>query len=188
MKFRLNDDEETFNIYRSMKQSGELQMVPTISFRVESKSNVQIKECLDVEALAAVIMNFESDGIEEYGSLVAALDQGDVRFKPNKLELDMKHRESPPAKPSIEEALKVDLKALPPHLRYVFLGKGDTLPVIIALNLNVHQVESLVEVLKGSKELLGGLSWRLLESLSGFVHIKSNSCPIICQVLSTREV
>ena len=74
MKFRLNDDEETFNIYRSMKQSGELQMVPTISFRVESKSDVQIKECLDVEELAAVIMNFESDGIEEYGSLVVALD------------------------------------------------------------------------------------------------------------------
>ena len=89
-------------------------------------------------------MNFESDGIEEYGSLVVALDRGDVLFKPKKLELDMEHCESPPAKPSIEEAPKVELKALPPHLRYVFLGKCDTLTVIIASDLNVHQVESLV--------------------------------------------
>ena len=67
-------------------------------------------------------MNFESDCIEEYKSLVAALDRGDVRFKPKKFELDMKNRESPPAKPSIEEAQKLELKALPSHLRYAFLG------------------------------------------------------------------
>ena len=61
-----------------------------------------------------------------------ALDRGDVRFKQNMLELDMKHRESPPAKPTIEEAQKLELKALPPHLRYLFLGRDEFLPVIIA--------------------------------------------------------
>ena len=107
--------------------------------------------------MAAVIMNFDSDGIEEYGSLVVALDRGNVHFKPKKIELDMQHRESPPTKPSIEEARKLELKPLPPHLRYVFLGKDDTLAVIIASDLNVHQVECLVEVLKNIKELFGGL-------------------------------
>lgn len=100
-------------------------------------------------------MNFESDCIEEYGSLVAALDRGDVCFKPKKLDLDMKYRESPPMKSSIEEAPKLKLKFLPPHLRYVFLGKGDTLPVIIASDLNVEQVECLVEVLKRFKRAIG---------------------------------
>ena len=38
MKFRLNNEEVTFNICRSMKQSGELQMVYAISYRVESTS------------------------------------------------------------------------------------------------------------------------------------------------------
>ena len=52
----------------------------------------------------------------------------------------MKHRESPPVKPSIEEAPKLELNALPPHLRYVFLVKDDTLLVIIASDLNVEQV------------------------------------------------
>ena len=56
---------------------------------------MQIEKRLGVEALVAVIMNIDSNCIEEYWSLVMALDQGDVRFKPKKLELDMKHRDSP---------------------------------------------------------------------------------------------
>ena len=96
-------------------------------------------------------MNFDNDYIEEYESLVAALDRLDVRFKPKKFQLDMKNSESPPAKPSIEEAPQLELKALPPHLRSEFIGNGETLPVIIASDLNEQQVESLVKVLKRFK-------------------------------------
>ena len=74
LKFRLNNEEETFNICRSMKQSGEIQTVSVISYMVESTSKVHIEEHLGVEALDVVIMNFASDGIEEYGSLVVALE------------------------------------------------------------------------------------------------------------------
>ena len=100
-------------------------------------------------------MNFDSDGIEEYGSFVAALDRGNVHFKPKKFDIDMQHPESPPAKPSNEEAPKLELKPLPPHLRYVFFGKDDTLLIIIASDLNVHQLESLVKVLKRFKRSIG---------------------------------
>ena len=96
-------------------------------------------------------MNFNKDCIEEYGSLVAALDRGDVRFKSKKYELDMKNRKSPPAKPSIDEAQKLELKALSPHLRYEFIGNGDILPVIITSELNEQQVESLMKVIKRLK-------------------------------------
>ena len=85
-------------------------------------------------------MNFKSDGIEEYGPLVAELDRGVVWFKPKKFELAMMHRESPSMKSSIKEAPKLGLKDLQPHLRYIFLIKDDTLPVIIASDLNVDQV------------------------------------------------
>ena len=136
-----------------------------------------------------MIMNFDSDCIEEYESLIVALDRGDVRFKLKKYELDMKNRDSPPAKPSIEEAPKLELKALPPHLRYGFLGNGDTLPVIIASDLDEQQVQSLVKVLKWFKRSIGvgGLLWTLLGSLLVFALIKSNSCLIISQVFSTRD-
>ena len=119
-----------------MRQSGELQSVSAISYNISETFETQIEERLGVEALAAVIMNFDNDCIEEYESLVATLDRGNVWFKSNKYDIDIKNRESPPAKPSIEEALKLELKSLPPHLRYEFLGNGDTLPVIIASDQN----------------------------------------------------
>ena len=100
-------------------------------------------------------MNFGSDGIEEYGSLAAALDRGNVRYKPTKFELDMQHRESLSTKPSIDEALKLELKPLPLYLRYIYLGKNYTLSVIIASDLNVHLVESFVRVLKRFKRAIG---------------------------------
>ena len=112
-------------------------------------SETQIEQRLDVEALAAVIMNFNSDCIEEYESLVAALYRGNVRLDPKKYELDMKNRESPPAKPSIEKAQKLELKDLPPN------RNGETLPVIIASYLNEQQVESLVKVPKRFKRAIG---------------------------------
>ena len=46
-----------------MKHNGELQTVSAISYRVESVSEVQIEEVIGVEALAVVIVNFDSDGI-----------------------------------------------------------------------------------------------------------------------------
>ena len=67
----------------------------------------------------------------------------------------MKHRESSIVKSSIEEAPKFELTALLPHRRYVFLGKGDSLPLIIELDLNMQQVECLVEVLKRFKRAIG---------------------------------
>ena len=70
-------------------------------------SETQIEERLGVDALTAVIMNFDRDCIDEYQSLVVALDRGDVWFKPKKYELDMKNCESQPVKPSIEEAPKL---------------------------------------------------------------------------------
>ena len=105
-------------------------------------------------------MNFDRDCIEEYESLVVDLSRGDVWFKPKKFGLDMKNRKSPPAKPSIDEAPKIELKALPPHLRYELLGNGDTLPVIIASDLNEQQVESLVKVLKTFKR---DIEWTIAE-------------------------
>ena len=84
MKFRLNSEEVTFNIRRSMRQSGELQSASAISYNMGETFETQIEERLGVEALAVVIINFDSDCIEENESLVAALDRGDVRFKPKK--------------------------------------------------------------------------------------------------------
>ena len=86
MKFRLNNEEVTFNICRSTRQSGELQSLYAISYNIGETSETQIEERLGVEALAAVIMNFDSDCIEEYESLVEVTE---VMFDLNQRNLSL---------------------------------------------------------------------------------------------------
>ncbi|XP_021717418.1 uncharacterized protein LOC110685238 [Chenopodium quinoa] len=57
--------------------------------------------------------------------------------------------------PSIVQAPEVELKPLPDHLKYAFLGENDTLPVIIASNLTPTQEQKLLQVLKEHKTALG---------------------------------
>ncbi|XP_076905289.1 uncharacterized protein LOC143561007 [Bidens hawaiensis] len=58
-------------------------------------------------------------------------------------------------KPSLEEPPKVELKQLPKHLKYAFVGDNDTLPVIIASNLTEDQESKLMEVLVTHKAEIG---------------------------------
>ena len=57
--------------------------------------------------------------------------------------------------PSVLQAPKVELKPLPEHLKYVFLGENETLPLIISSKLTREQENKLVEVLKQHKEAMG---------------------------------
>ncbi|XP_047267521.1 uncharacterized protein LOC124897943 [Capsicum annuum] len=80
-------------------------------------------------------MNFDSDGIEEYEELVGTLHGNGYNFATNKLDLDLKNRKNPPSRPYIEEPPVLELKALPLHLRYLFLGANNTLLVNIVVDL-----------------------------------------------------
>ncbi|XP_076937825.1 uncharacterized protein LOC143605690 [Bidens hawaiensis] len=58
-------------------------------------------------------------------------------------------------KPSSESPPAVELKELLKHLKYVFLGEGETLPAIIAANLEDEQEKPLVEVLREHRAAIG---------------------------------
>ncbi|XP_062006666.1 uncharacterized protein LOC133723817 [Rosa rugosa] len=62
--------------------------------------------------------------------------------------------------PSIVQAPKLELKPLPEHLKYVFLGENETLPVIIAANLSVIEEEKLVRVLREHKS---AIAWSIVD-------------------------
>ncbi|KAL4340549.1 hypothetical protein GQ457_08G025510 [Hibiscus cannabinus] len=58
-------------------------------------------------------------------------------------------------KPSIEQPPKLELKQLPEQLKYAYLGKNETLHVIISSKLQVDQEEKLIATLQQHKEALG---------------------------------
>ncbi|XP_074297921.1 uncharacterized protein LOC141628720 [Silene latifolia] len=57
--------------------------------------------------------------------------------------------------PSIVKAPIVEMKPLPSHLKYAFLGDEETLLVIISTKLSREQEEALIRVLKQHKEAIG---------------------------------
>ncbi|CAN6712797.1 unnamed protein product [Malus baccata var. baccata] len=62
--------------------------------------------------------------------------------------------------PSIIQAPVLELKPLPSHLKYIFLGENETLPAIISSSLTALEDEKLVRVLKEFKSALG---WTLAD-------------------------
>ena len=49
---------------------------------------------------------------------------------------------------SLVQAPKLDLKSLPDHLKYAFLGEKESLPVIISSKLTALEEEKLIRVLR----------------------------------------
>ena len=63
-----------------------------------------------------------------------------------------------PPKPSIEEALKMGLKTLSAHLRYIFLGAIGTFIVIRYAKLFEVQDDAVLRILKRRKKAIG---WKI---------------------------
>lgn len=117
-----------------------------------------------METLVAILINFNSEGIDEYDKTVCALTGvGSYLYNPIKLDLDLKNHQTPPVKPSTEEPLLLELKELSSHLRYVFIGKENTLPIVIITDLVEHQVEALNSTLRHFKRVIG---WKIVDIIS----------------------
>ena len=56
--------------------------------------------------------------------------------------------------PSVEKPPKLQLKPLPSHLKYAFLGVEDTFPVIISSSLEKDQENKLLEILRTHKNAI----------------------------------
>ncbi|XP_070022849.1 uncharacterized protein [Nicotiana sylvestris] len=75
------------------------------------------------DMLEAILLNFIDDEMDGFLECVNSLQgMGSYNYAPRKLSLDLKNRTTPPTKPSTEEPPTMELKPLPPHLRYEFLG------------------------------------------------------------------
>ncbi|XP_070017695.1 uncharacterized protein [Nicotiana sylvestris] len=113
------------------------------------------------DPLAACIMNLDEANREDLAEWALALQgQGfwrrELKFEP----LHLEERETPLAKLLIKEMPKLELKPLPPHLRYAFLGPNSTLPVIISSSLLDVKAEQLLQVLMECKTAIG---WTIID-------------------------
>nr|GEV55110.1 reverse transcriptase domain-containing protein [Tanacetum cinerariifolium] len=74
------------------------------------------------------------------------------------IQKELKIYEAKNDKSSTDEPPEVELKDLPPHLKYIFLEGDDKLPVMIAKDLSVEEKSALIKVLKSHKK---AIAWKL---------------------------
>ncbi|XP_070046312.1 uncharacterized protein [Nicotiana tomentosiformis] len=124
------------------------------------------KALCDVESgeltFQAILLKFDDDEMDGFMECVNTLQGiGSYNYAPRKLSLDLENRTPPPpTKPSIKEPPTLELKPLPPHLWYEYLGPCSTLPVILSSYLTNVQVDSILAMLQKRKKVIG---WTLVD-------------------------
>lgn len=91
MQFRLNCKQVNFNVSQSKQQLKNMRVVSVIDID-DDVETMPIEDFLEVEALAMVIMNFHSDGINEFADISNLLHgRGFYNNDLKKLYLDLKN-------------------------------------------------------------------------------------------------
>ncbi|KAM1787839.1 hypothetical protein ACFX11_038202 [Malus domestica] len=145
-----------YSIYASMS-FGELKKDGVI-IQLADRSNAYPKGVLEDVLVQEYLEEVNEDALE------IAITKG-IELKNQELGAMQTHGQigEPNVVPFNEEVLEaptLELKPLPDHLKYVFLGDDETLPVIVSSSLMIHEEEKLVRVLREHKTAMG---WTLAD-------------------------
>nr|GEW82872.1 reverse transcriptase domain-containing protein [Tanacetum cinerariifolium] len=126
----------------------------------------EIEDCLNDDSNSEEIEDFEFDMERDILILKALLNSDPEPPLPNQKHYfpeahnDLKVVEPKNNKSFDDEPPEVELKELPPHLEYAFLGENSKWPVIIAKDLSINKKSVLIEVLKSRKK---AIPWKLTD-------------------------
>ncbi|XP_057755984.1 uncharacterized protein LOC130975175 [Arachis stenosperma] len=137
LTLRLHNKKMTINVFKAMsyppEQLGECMRLDSLEEEVQESFEEEEPEELTEE---------ESTSSEEVVTTEICI-QGSQKKENEKI-----------------EAPKLELKALPPTLKYAYLGKNESYPVIINSSLSQDQEDELLQVLRNHKDAIG---WTLVD-------------------------
>ncbi|KAL5573921.1 hypothetical protein UlMin_023518 [Ulmus minor] len=156
---RFNEQEITFNVFNALKFPNE--GVENCSFVSTIDMLMQEKLLEDDKKLHDELTDFHEEEVvmKEYLELIEQQQlapQWTRKFE----SLDLTGADFKDNIPSIEKPPKLELKQLPAHLKYIYLGDRETLPVIISSHLTLLQEEDLITTLKKHKKAIG---WQMAD-------------------------
>ncbi|KAL4340421.1 hypothetical protein GQ457_08G032480 [Hibiscus cannabinus] len=148
LTIRVNDQNVTLNIFKSLKQPDDPEECQAIS--AVKKLNFEEEDVDKILAEASKIeeAEFEDDEPQKVNWIV---NQPGMNFE----SLDLSNTDFKPNEPSIEQPPVLELKPLTEQLKYVYLGKDDTLPIIISSKLQHEQEKQLINMLARHKKAIG---------------------------------
>ncbi|XP_006582574.1 uncharacterized protein [Glycine max] len=151
LEMSMDDQKVTFNLFEAMKHPSDHKAC----FKVE-----KVEHEIDMVARAMVL---QSPLEKELTNTMKCLTTEEEKEMQSCLEESEGVEENLPGRIVFEklkkdipvEKAKVELKTLPEHLKYVFLGENETNPVIINNSLRIEEESHLVKVLKKHKAAIG---------------------------------
>ncbi|XP_057719689.1 uncharacterized protein LOC130934116 [Arachis stenosperma] len=138
LTLRLHDEKMIFNVFKAM------------SYPQDS-----LRECMRLDSMEAILQKtLEEEEIEE-------LIEEDESTLSEEVGTDEVHDQGTlEGKNEEKEAPKLELKELPPTLKYAYLGENRSFPVIINSALSQEQEEELLQVLQKDKD---AIEWTLAD-------------------------
>ncbi|PIN21729.1 DNA-directed DNA polymerase [Handroanthus impetiginosus] len=158
LTMRVEDQQIIFNVFEAMKFPNESDECFDVSLFDNLVGNESIVE-QPLDPLERALLDLLDEKNKEDHEVVKTLDASKY-FKSRRVESLERTTPSKVLKPSIEEPPTLELKPLPSHLCYAYLGESDTLPVIISSSLSDLQVEKLLRVLGNDK---GAIGWTITD-------------------------
>ncbi|XP_062106047.1 uncharacterized protein LOC133817516 [Humulus lupulus] len=155
LKLRVQGEEVVFNVFKAMtypKASDSCFSVDVVEEVVERK---KLRE--DPLELSLTIDDVDGEENEEVMSYLKWIKSAEP-WKHKKFEELGAGPDRP--LPSIQKPPVLELKVLPDHLRYAYLGEKETLPVIVSSFLSEVEEEKLLRVLRTHKTAIG---WTLAD-------------------------
>ncbi|XP_024024961.1 uncharacterized protein LOC112092618 [Morus notabilis] len=156
LTMRVHDQQVTFNVFKVMRFADEVEECSAINVLDSLVAAEFEKTCAEKLMTEEDLMDSEVDE-DNNDRQISWLEgrQASTRSRGHFESLELSERPLKQYKPSVEEPPVLELRPLPVHLRYAYLGDSDTLPVIIASGLNGMQEMQLLEVLKKFKHAIG---------------------------------
>ncbi|XP_071905746.1 uncharacterized protein [Coffea arabica] len=154
LKFQVGEEEVEFNLNEMKKYpsfTDHAYSIGTIDKLTQEMSQVNF----DLDPLEYCLMSLgkQEDVCEEIEELAKYLDF-QAPYKRGNLYESLGQGKGF-SQPSEIEPPKLELKPLPTHLRYEFLGENKTLPVIVSADLDDEQCAKLLRVLRRRKKAIG---------------------------------
>ncbi|KAK7401104.1 hypothetical protein VNO78_12418 [Psophocarpus tetragonolobus] len=155
LKVRVQDDEVNLDVFEAMKHPSDKKECFRIDvldeIYMEAQGSCSKTDSLE-KALVGYINKVDIDNDKQIQKCLKELD------KSKEIPLDVPKEEL--KKEESSDLSKLELKQLPSHLKYVFLGKNGGKHVIISSSLTEKEEQKFIEVLKSNS---GATGWTLCD-------------------------
>ncbi|XP_073271527.1 uncharacterized protein [Primulina huaijiensis] len=162
LRLRVGEEEITFDVFNALKHtlhSDSCYRINAFDAFVSNYVQAALRDPLE----ATLNTEMREDELDaEKAKIVAYLNANQPWKRPIRMRLEDLGdlRDLLPQKSSLEEPPTLELKPLPPHLKYIYLGENNTLPVIIFAALTDVMEDKLLEVLKAHKS---AFAWKVAD-------------------------